>query len=112
MAQEKAAMSEQDGRQVPALLRPLINNPEVWQTFWKAQGQPWRSEPEIDIERQKELAERRTIIPDIKKGVYPFKGVKLSRADVEWLLATHECEGICGRVEWSDERQYKREGLD
>jgi hypothetical protein len=36
--------------------------------------------------------------------------VKLSRADVEWLLATHE--NGRGPVDWSDERQRKREGLD
>jgi uncharacterized protein YjbI with pentapeptide repeats len=112
MAEEKEVVSEQDGRQASALQRPLTNNPEAWQTYWEAEGQAWRSEPEIDTKRQEELAERRAIIPDIRKGVYPFKGVKLSRADVEWLLATHEREGICGPVEWSDVRQHKREGLD
>ena len=38
-----------------------------------------------------------------KQGVYPFKDIKLSRADIEWLLAMHE--GGRGPVEWSDERQ-------
>jgi uncharacterized protein YjbI with pentapeptide repeats len=28
--------------------------------------------------------------PDIRRGIYPFKGMKLSRADVEWLLARRE----------------------
>ncbi len=51
--------------------------------------QLWRTEPEIDTERQRYLAERRAIAPDIEQGIYPFRGIKLSRADVEWLLATH-----------------------
>ena len=37
-------------------------------------------------------------------------GIKLSRADVEWLLATHE--NSRGPVDWSDESQRGREGLD
>ena len=51
-------------------------------------------------------------MPDIEKGSYPFKDVKLNRADVEWLLATHESEGLRGPVDWSDERQRIRQGLD
>ena len=78
----------------------------------QAQGQPWRIKPEIDTERQKELDDRRKIAPDIKQGIYPFKGVKLNRAEVEWLLATHESEGIRGPVDLSDECQRTREGLD
>ncbi|MBV9229673.1 MAG: pentapeptide repeat-containing protein, partial [Chloroflexi bacterium] len=78
--------------------------------YWQAQNQPWRIEPEIDTERQKYLAKRRVIIPNIEKGIYPFKEVKLNRADVEWLLATHENEQ--GPVNWSDERQRDRQGLD
>jgi uncharacterized protein YjbI with pentapeptide repeats len=31
---------------------------------------------------------------------------------VEWLLATHESGGMRGPVDWSDETQRKREGLD
>jgi uncharacterized protein YjbI with pentapeptide repeats len=49
-------------------------------------------------------------VPDIEKGIYPFKGMKLSRADVEWLLATHE-NGL-GPVDWSNEDQRSREGID
>ncbi len=71
---------------------------------------PWRTEPEIDLERQKFLAERLAIKPDIKNGIYPFKAVKLTRADVEWLLANHE-KGH-GPVDWSDEQQRERMGLD
>ena len=94
----------------PPHQQPTSRTPEEWSIYWKAQGQPWRTEPEIDKKRQEELAQRRTIVPDIESGIYPFKGMKLSRADVEWLLATHE--NGRGPVDWSDESQREREGLD
>jgi uncharacterized protein YjbI with pentapeptide repeats len=106
-------MSEQDGKQVTALQhlqRPTTDDPKAWKVYWKGQGQPWRLEPEIDIKRQQFLAERRGIPADIEQGIYPFKEIKLGRADVEWLLATHE--NGRGPVDWSDESQPKREGLD
>lgn len=89
---------------------PAISDPKEWKTYWIAQGQPWRTEPEIDTERQKYLAERRCIEPDFEQGIYPFKDVKLSRADVEWLLATHE--NGRGPVDWHDANQRERIGLD
>jgi uncharacterized protein YjbI with pentapeptide repeats len=103
-------MSGQDGRQATALQRPSTGDAQAWQAYWKSQGQPWRTEPEIDRKRQNELAQRRSIDPDIAKGIYPFKDIKLSRADVEWLLATHE--NGRGPVDWSDKSQREREGLD
>jgi len=84
---------------------------EAWKAYWKTQNQPWRKEPEISPQRQKELQQRRTIAPDIDKGIYPFKGMKLSRADVEWLLATHD-DGQ-GPVYWTNNvHGLKQEGLD
>src|SRR5262245_45987059 len=79
---------------------------------WRVQGPPWRSEPEIDAERQRLLAERRAVPPDIKGGVYPFAGsdLALTRADIEWLLATHDREH--GPVDWDDVAQRGRDGLD
>jgi uncharacterized protein YjbI with pentapeptide repeats len=109
---ERCPLSEQDGRQPVAQQRPTPNDQDEWKAYWKAQGQSWRTEPEIDDERQKYLIERRAISPDIKQGIYPFKGVKLCRADVEWLLATHESGGIKGPVDWTDMHQREREGLD
>src|SRR5258708_28161716 len=96
---------------------PTVNDVEAlsttyltaWRTYWRVWGQLWRTEPEIDIERQKYLAERRAMLSDTEKGIYPFKGVRLSRADIEWLLATHE--NGRGLVDWSDESQREREGL-
>src|SRR6266487_2724816 len=103
-------MSEQDGRQAPALQHPTTSDPEAWKAYWTSQGQPWRTEPEIGTKRQEELAQRRAVIPNIEQGIYPFKDMKLSRADVEWLLATHE--NGRGPVDWSVESQRGREGLD
>src|SRR6266567_340144 len=84
---------KQNSAQSPALSRPTNDDYKGWKAYWEAQGQPWRTEPEIDEERQKDLESRRSITPDmsfILGGFLLFKGVKLSRADVEWLLATHE----------------------
>jgi uncharacterized protein YjbI with pentapeptide repeats len=87
--------------------RPTSDDPKQWQTYWTTQGEPWRTEPEISPERQQELAQRRdTIQTNIEKGIYPFKEVRLSRADVEWLLHEHH------PIDWSDEAQRERDGLD
>ena len=70
----------------------------------------WRTEPEIHTERQQFLTNRLATIPDIKQGIYPFKDIKLTRADIEWLLANHE--NGRGPVDWADEQQRERLGLD
>ncbi len=101
---------EQNGKQAPAVQHPTNDDIEAWKAYWKAQGQSWRTEPEIDLARQKYLAERRSIKPDWKQGIFPFKDIKLNRSDVEWLLATHE-DGH-GPVDWNDDSQREREGLD
>src|SRR5947207_15939159 len=67
--------------------RPNANNRDEWRAYWKAQDQSWRTEPEIDANRQKYLKDCLTIVPDYEQGRYPFRDVSLSRADVEWLLA-------------------------
>jgi len=103
-------LSEQDETQATTLKRPANDDKEAWYAYWKAQGQPWRWEPEISEERQRYLAEQRKIKPSFIQGIYPFKGIKLSRADIEWLLAIHE---VGQRpVDWSDERQRGRKGFD
>jgi len=104
-------MSEQDGKQASTLQRPPTSDSGVWEVFWEAQGQSWRSQPEIDEERQKHLTERRSVKPDIEQGIYPFKDIKLNRADIEWLLATHE--NGRGPVDWSSQRDlHERRGID
>ena len=32
--------------------RPAINDRDAWRAYWQTQGMPWRTEPEIDEERQ------------------------------------------------------------
>ncbi len=103
-------MNEQNTSQMRALPQPSSNDRAGWQAYWQQQGQLWRSEPEIDSERQQYLAECRAMKPDIRQGIYPFKDIKLNRADVEWLLATHE--NGRGPVAFSDGSQRQRVGLD
>jgi uncharacterized protein YjbI with pentapeptide repeats len=85
---------------------------DAWPAYWAARGSSWRTQPEIDEQRQAYLSTQRAITPNSKKSVYPFKDVRLTRADVEWLLATHESGGMRGPVDWADERHAQREGLD
>lgn len=96
--------------------RAVLNGFESWNAYWTAQGMPWRTEPEIDEDRQRFLAERRTPTTETEKGrrkvVYPLHNVKLNRADVEWLLAAHASGGIRGPVDLNDEAQRERDGLD
>ena len=82
----------------PVPLQRSPTSPEEWRAYWRAKGFPWRTEPEIDAKRQGELSKYCSILPDIEKGIYPFKGMKLSRADIEWLLATYE------PVDWGNGR--------
>ncbi len=90
--------------------RPDSDDEEEWEKFWISKNQPWRTEPEISKERQEYLAERRKIKPDTERRIYPFKAIKLSRADIEWLLSTHE--NGRGPVDWNDQSQRERVGLD
>ncbi len=47
--------SKQNGIHAPALQHPANDDEEAWRAYWKQQGQRWRTEPEIDVERQKYL---------------------------------------------------------
>lgn len=97
---------------------PPADDREAWRAYWKAQGQPWRTEPEIDEKRQKCLAERRNIAPNVEQGIYPFKDIKLSRADVEWLTMTQDdgrgpvTERIAARVRGVDLRGADLRGIN
>lgn len=103
-------MSEQPQTVEALPRRPAGEDRGAWRKYWIAQDQIWRTEPEIDEQRQAFLAERRAVVPSIGQSRYPFKGVALTRADVEWLLATHE--NGRGPVDWSAEEQRERVGLD
>src|SRR6266852_1369590 len=103
-------MSEQDSTQANTLQRPANDDKEGWKAYWQAKGQEWRTEPEIDPEWQRYLNERRSVTPHIEQAIYSFKDITLSRADVEWLVATHE--NGHGPVVWANESQRGRRGLD
>ena len=86
---------------------------ETLKAYWKEQGQPWRTEPIIDEERQQQLLSYSQRGVDIEQGMYPFKGVQLSRADVEWLLAMEEQRGAQERTGGGTSgKQQKSLGLD
>lgn len=90
--------------------RPTTDDGASWRAYWDAQGQPWRTEPEIDGDRQAYLRDRLRIQPHLGRGIYPFGGITLQRADVEWLLATHG-QGT-GPIDWNDASQQTRTGID
>jgi uncharacterized protein YjbI with pentapeptide repeats len=106
----RSAASDAPATPASTVSRPVTDDRAAWRTWWRAQGQHWRLEPEISAERQALLAERRTTTPDVRARGYPFSAISLSRADVEWLLATHE--NGRGPVHWDDPAQRERVGLD
>ncbi|HKV56936.1 MAG TPA: pentapeptide repeat-containing protein [Ktedonobacteraceae bacterium] len=97
--------------QVSTLPCPSDDNEGKWIRYWKQQGQPWRIKPEINAERQTYLNERRRrVLNEAGEWIYPLTDVPLSRADIEWLLATH-ANGR-GPVDSADPEQSGRPGLD
>ena len=109
-------MSDTDATgQTPPAASPLSakaaeSDRHAWQDFWSRAGQPWRTEPEISPARQAHLETRRHVVANISAGIYPLAQLDppLARADVEWLLATHEAQGIVGPVRFSEEMTYRR----
>lgn len=71
---------------------------------------PWRTKPDPSHDRQNELTACLATPPNIIQNTYPFKGIKLTRADIEWLLVTHE--NGQGPIDWNNEQQHNRWGLD
>ena len=110
VAQQQALKRTEEPAQDSHAERPHDDQHATRQAYWRAQGQPWRTEPEPERARQEWLEARRAVLADPHRGFYPFKGMKLDRADVEWLLATHE--NGKGPVDWRDEAQQRRQGLD
>src|SRR5690242_5780465 len=70
----------------------------------------WRRSATISPEHVQELQSRLQRAVDIQTSIFPFKGMTLTRADVEWLLLNHD-HGR-GPVIWSDVSQPERRGLD
>lgn len=84
----------------------MNNQPTNPPTPSSSQAHPWLTEPQIPPTRQQFLTQCLAIKPDIKQGTYPFKDIKLTRADIEWLLASH------GPIDPDDPQQRQRTGLD
>ena len=103
-------MSEYDETETSPRPRPGINDRAAWQGYWTERGQPWRTEPEIDRDRQGVLAAHLAAHLEDGQHPCPFKDVSLTRADIEWLLATHE--GGVGPVNWEEGGQRSRVGLN
>src|SRR5215469_4697867 len=101
-------MSEQHPSFSDPSNHPSLEDPASWKSYWHAQNQSWRTEPEIATERHAYLTACLGTPPDVPQGIYPFKAVQLSRADVEWLLVRHEG----GPVDWSKASEREREGID
>ena len=94
---------EKSDIRLPKPQRPAIDDYDAWRIYWQTQNQPWRTEPEINIEHQEELKNYLRFSSEIKGYAYPFEGKKLDRADMEWLVAIYEDEhrpvdrlNICG----------------
>src|SRR5215469_11795519 len=84
--------------------RHLAPDGERQQERWRSLGQPWRTEPEIDGERQRFLSERRASGAVSWWRSYAFAGIRLTRTDVEWLSAA--------LPEAEDAGQSDSQGLD
>lgn len=93
-------------------LPPMGTDKETWKWYWTSRGEPWRVEAEISDSRKDFLKQRRLVKPDIYEGMYPFSGIELHRADIEWLLSTHEDGGIIGPIQPSNPLHSGRQGLD
>lgn len=85
---------------------PSMDNLE-WQKYLKSQK--WRKEPEIPNEHKLYL-ERCKKNTNPQNWKYPFSGKKLTRADIEYLLVTHN--NGQGPVDWSCPEQRDWVGLD
>lgn len=90
--------------------RPTNGDRTHWQRYWAKRGLTWRWEPEISPTRQEDLAQWRSKIFDPIKHNFPFAGIELTRADIEWLLATHE--DYQGPIGHHAAFKHEREGID
>ncbi len=101
-----AKAQERDAVSLPEHRLPLISplhgesDCDAWQNYWRKKGQFWRTEPEIDAERQAQLQQYLTS----KSEAGPFKGTELSRADIEWLLAAYGESDVAGSSHPQQER--------
>ena len=104
-------MSEQEDKPLSQPKRPTTNKRDDWHNYWKELGYTWRTEPEIDAQRQAELNNLRLILRDIdgsyEGSFYVFdENINLGRADVEWLLAAYIQEQKSANGSSDTQQQY------
>lgn len=119
--------------QAAILQHPSADDRNEWKQYWESQGMPWRTEPEITEERQRQLNKCRVFpseIPgfdanatatakvdyDFTKDPMPsYQGIepRLGRADIEWLIASQDFGR--GPINWHEPSRIPypwRRGLD
>jgi len=99
-----------DARSISAQPGSSIADHDLWRNYWRSQRQPWRTEAEIEKERQLELDRYKAARPATELTRYPFSGVRLRRADIEWLLASDGGHLVPANL--GDGSQSATEGLD
>src|SRR5207248_902935 len=105
-------MSKQETKLSSKPQSPITVDPSAWRNYWYALKYTRCEELSIDANRQAELEGYRSIRPNIEQAIYPFKNVRLSRADIRWLLATHENGYESGKASNENGRSFMGRGLD
>jgi uncharacterized protein YjbI with pentapeptide repeats len=105
-------MSKQESKLLSKPQSPITVNPSAWRNYWYALKYTRCEEPSIDANRQAELERYRSISSNIEQSIYPFKNVRLSRADIKWLLATHENRYEPGEASGENQQSFMGRGLD
>ncbi|EFH80954.1 pentapeptide repeat-containing protein [Ktedonobacter racemifer] len=108
--EKNAGVRRESGNQRDAARDAIFSTSPLKNATRQEYQEPWNIEPEIEQERQEQLSRYLATVPDIIHCLYPFKGVKLSRADVEWLLSI-SMKGR-GPGDGDDERRELHPGLD
>jgi uncharacterized protein YjbI with pentapeptide repeats len=105
-------MGEQANKLPSRPLRPGTVDSGAWRNYWDALKYTQCEELSIDANRQAELESYRSIDPNIEQAIYPFKNVRLSRADIRWLLATQENRYESGEASNENAQGFRGRGLD
>src|SRR5260221_149144 len=76
-----------------------------WPTSWPTHDQQSIIKPKISAEREEQLKKLRAVPVDIQKGIYPFKGIKLDRVDIEWLIVTNDAQ--YATLDWMGQKRHE-----
>jgi hypothetical protein len=87
-------MSAKHRRGRKSTAKQEVKHSQITPEYPECQYQGWRAMPPITAKRKAELSKLRSIeleYQDLLDGNYPFKGVKLDRADVRWSAHQGQC---------------------